>query len=57
MTNDKLIMKLTSALAALEGYTSNLDCAVNKGYVDRLNSYYMKNLKDAVEETVIALKG
>lgn len=48
-------MKLTSALAALEGYTSDLEGIINKGYVDRLNSYYMKNLKDAHEAVITAL--
>lgn len=47
-------MKIRTAFAALEGYleclnTDKAAVTVNKAYVERLHSHYMRQLKEACE--------
>lgn len=54
---DNLASRLTAALCALEGYTSALgNAAITSGYVERLNNYYLKNLRLCVEEVCSAIE-
>jgi hypothetical protein len=44
-------LHLAAAASAIIGYTSSLKDGqiINQGYIDRLNSYYVANLKAAVK--------